>query len=49
MPIVSILEKTYIMITGLLPVLHQAIARTNADLLSIKPLRTNIGETWLKI
>ena len=30
------------------PVWHQAIIWTNADLLSIKPLGTNLNEIWLK-
>ena len=34
---------------GLLPVQHQAITWTNADLLKIGPLGTNFSEIWIKI
>ena len=34
---------------GLLPVWHQAITYTNADLLSNRPLRTNFTEIWIKL
>ena len=34
---------------GLLPVWHQAITWTNADLLSIGPLGTKFSELWFKI
>ena len=34
---------------SLLPVLHQAITLTNADLLSIEHLETNYGDFWIKI
>ena len=33
---------------GLLPVQHQAITWTNADLLSIGPLGINFSEIWIK-
>ena len=34
---------------GLLPVQHQAITSTNADLLSIGPLGTNFSEILIKV
>ena len=34
---------------GLAPVWRQAITRTNADILSIRPLGTNFSEILLKI
>ena len=34
---------------GLLPIWHQAITWTNADLLIIGPLGTNLIEIWMKI